>query len=113
MSTIVIGCKLPNGILMSAVVNGKTMEQRINGWNQSQIIGGHGITHEVPEALWNAWLAKFKNTKLVKGGYIFAHKQEKSVKAEAKEKEKNKSKLEQMDQPKDDAKEGTIGKADK
>lgn len=114
MSTVTIGCKMANGILMSAMVGGKKQEVRINGFNQNLIQGaGHGITHDVPKALWDAWLEKFKNSKLVKGGFIFAHAQEKSVKAEATEKKANKSGTEQLAQPQGDAKEGTVGKADK
>ena|SRR5690625_181852 len=113
MSTVTIGCKLANGILMSAEVNGKLVEQRINGWNQNIIQGTeHGITHDVSKALWDAWREQFKESKLVKGGFIFAHTSEKSVKAEAKEKKGNKSGTEQLTPPKGDAKEGTIGKVD-
>lgn len=114
MSTVTIGCKVANGILMSATLNGKTVERRINGFNQNLIQGvDHGITHDVPKDLWDAWLANFKNSKLVKGGFIFAHAQEKSVKAEATEKKANKSGTEQMEPPKGDAKVGSVGKADK
>lgn len=113
MSTVKIGCKIANGILMSAQVDGKTAECRINGFNQSPIVGAdHGITHDVPEALWQAWLEQFKDSKLVKGGFIFAHKAEKEVKAQAKDKKDNKSGTEQLPQPKGGDKEGTIGKVD-
>lgn len=113
MNTVTIGCKLANGVLMSAEINGKLVEQRINGWNQNIIQGTeHGITHDVRQDLWDAWREQFKESKLVKGGFIFAHASEKSVKAEAKEKKGNKSGTEQLTPPKVEAKEGTIGKVD-
>ena len=114
MSTVTIGCKLPNGVLMSAQVGGKEVECRINGWNQNLIQGtGHGITHDVPKDLWDAWREKFKDSKLVKGGFVFAHAQERSVKAEANEKKGNKSGTEQLPQLTGDAKEGGLGKVEK
>lgn len=98
---------------MSAMVGGKQVEHRINGWNQALIQGtGHGITDDVPEALWNAWYEQFKGGKLVKNGFIFAHKQKASVKAEAAEKAKNKAGTEKLPQAKASDKEGVVGKAD-
>lgn len=114
MSTLTIGCKQPNGIILSAMVNGKLMEHRLNGWNQNVIQGtGTGITHDVPEDLWKAWREQFKDSKLVKGGFVFAHKQERSVKAEATEKKSKKTGREQLPQIKGDAKEGALGAVDK
>lgn len=107
--TVKVGLKLPNGIIMSAIVDGKVMEMPINGWNKSPIHGAdHGITHDVPKVLWDAWLEKFKEGRLVKGGFIFAHKSEQNVKAEATEKKDNKSGTEQLAKPSGKAKEGTL-----
>lgn len=114
MTTVTIGCKLANGIQMSAFIGGKNVEQRINGFNQNLIQGtDHGITTDVPKDLWDAWHARFKDSKLVKGGFIFAHAQEKSVKAQAAEKKANKSGTEQLPQIKGDAKEGGLGSVEK
>lgn len=112
MSTVNIGCKLPNGIMMAAMVGSAEVEHRINGWNQNLIQGAdHGLTTDVPEALWDAWKEAFKESSLLKGGFIFAHKQEKAVKAEATEKKANKSGQEQMPQVKAEADtEGKLGK---
>ena len=114
MSTVTIGCKLANGILMNALVKGKVVEQRINGWNQNLIQGtGHGITHDVSKDLWDAWHEQFKESKLVKGGFIFAHAAEKKVKDEAKDKKTNKAGTEQLPQLKENDKEGALGAVDK
>jgi len=111
--TVTVGCKLPNGILLSAMVGGKVVEHRLNGWNQNVLQDtGCGITYDVPKELWAAWLDQFKGSKLVKGGFVFAHAQEKSVKAEAKEKTKVKSGTEQLPQITKDAVEGGLGKVD-
>ena len=113
MSTVTIGCKQPNGIILSAMVNGKLMERRLNGWNQNETAKVHcGFTYDVPEDLWNAWREQFKESKLLKGGFVFAHKQERSVKAEAEEKKTVKSGREQLSQVKGEAKEGKLGAVD-
>lgn len=112
MSNVIIGLKMPNGLLISAEVEGKTVEHKLKGWNQTQIIGGHGITHEVPKALWDAYREQNKNSKLVRNGLIFAHGKESDVKSEAEEKKGTQSKLERLAQTKDKAAPGKIGKID-
>lgn len=93
MSTVTIGLKRPNSIWL------EVGDQRhlINGANSSEIFGGHGITEDVPQELWGAWLAEYKNHDLVTGGFIFAHESKKEVKAEAKDNEDNLTKSEQLD----------------
>ena len=98
MSTVTIGCKYPTGVLLQ--VGSTTFP--INGSNSSEIFGGHGITDDVPKALWDAWLIENKNHDLVKGGFIFAHEQRKEVKAQAKEKVANKTKAEGLEKPNGD-----------
>lgn len=97
-NTVVIGCKLPNGFFMQV---GDAIHA-INGFNASNVIGGHGITEDVPADLWAAWLAENKDRDLVKNGFVFAHGDEKDTKAEAKEKAKTKSKTEPLEVPAND-----------
>lgn len=111
MNTVIIGCKTPNGILMQ--VPGVDREVFIKGWNKSELIGGHGITHNVPQDLWEAWRILFKDHPLLTNGLIFAHAEEKSTKAEAKEKKGTKSKMEQLDQLEKTDKPNTVGAVDK
>ena len=96
--TVVIGCKLPNGFYMQA---GEKIHV-IKGYNSSAVVGGHGITEDVPEDLWLAWLTENKDRDLVKNGFVFAHANAKDTKSEAKEKTKTKSRTEPLEQPKDD-----------
>ena len=97
-NTVVIGCKLPNGFFMQ--VGDKV--HTIKGFNSSNVIGGHGITEDVPAELWGAWLAENKDRDLVKNGFVCAHGDAKNTTAEAKEKAKTKSKTEPLEPPKYD-----------
>ena len=96
--TVVVGCKYPTGVLIQV---GSTTH-KINGSNSSEIFGGHGITDDVPKALWDAWVAENKNHDLVREGFIFANEQRKEVKAQAKEKVANETKAEGLEKPNGD-----------
>lgn len=109
MSTVTIGCKLPNGIIMQ---EGKE-RVRINGWNNNTIHGiAHGITREVPEALWDTWRKTHAESKLVKEGFIFAEQSEKRAIDMAKDKKDQKSGHEQLPQIKKSDKAGVLGESD-
>lgn len=110
MSTVTISCKLPSGIWMAV---GEEKPVRINGWNQNTIVGAdHGITENVPAALWEAWSKEHAESKLVKGGFIFASKNEKEAKAKAKDNKGNKSGHEQLPKVKETDKAGALGASD-
>lgn len=110
MSKVTIGCKLPNGIWLTV---GENKPVRINGWNNNLIQGAdHGLTESVPADLWEAWLKEHADSKLVKGGFIFASKNEKETKAKAKDKKGNKSGHEQLPKIKATDKAGALGAAD-
>lgn len=96
--TVAIGCKLPNGFFMQV----GDVSHVIKGYNSSVVIGGHGITEDVPADLWAAWLKENKDRDLVKNGFVFAHSNKKDVKAAAGEKTKTKSGTEPLEQPKND-----------
>lgn len=109
MTTVTIGCKLPNGIFMDA---GET-RMRINGWNNNAIAGlAHGITREVPETLWDAWRKEHADSKLVANGIIFAERSEARAIDKAKDQKDLKSGHEQMPQIKETDKAGILGKSD-
>lgn len=93
MSTVVIGCKLPNGLILQ--VGDK--QHAVNGFNHSYVVGGHGITDDVPQDFWDAWVAENKDRAVLKNGFIFAHAKQKDVKAEATEKKATRSKTEPLD----------------
>ncbi|KMJ45450.1 hypothetical protein ABLB69_14425 [Xenorhabdus khoisanae] len=93
MSTVVIACKLANGLYL------EVGEQRVsvNGFARNMVDeNGFGLTYGVNAELWQAWLAENKDRDLVINGLIFAHEQEASTKAEAKEKQKTKSGTERI-----------------
>jgi len=88
-----VGCKLPNGLI--AEVNG--VEVKFNGLNTSHILGGFGITENVDSGFWKTWLEQNKEMPFVMNGFIFAHSDVNSLKAETKEKSGEKTGLEPLD----------------
>jgi hypothetical protein len=92
MPQVTVGCKLPQGIHLDHA--GKRVT--LNGYNTSEIIGGHGLT-TVDKEFFDAWKAEHKDFEPVKQGLIFAHEKESNTRAEAKEKANNKSGFEGID----------------
>jgi len=66
--TILIGCKLPNGIIIEAP-NGQTAE--IDGLNKSKIIGATHVISSIDADIWAAWKAKNTTFSALKSGAIF------------------------------------------
>lgn len=77
MSTVTVGCKLPNGLHMDLGDKRVTL----NGLHSARMIGGHGITENVDKSFFDAWVAKNAHLEFVKLGHVFAH--EKTLNAEA------------------------------
>lgn len=85
-STVIVGCKLPNGVVLECVGNdGKVVKVTLAGVNSSKIIGAtHGET--VVEAdFWASW--KKANERFVpfQSGAIFEAKTSKDAAAKAKD----------------------------
>lgn len=122
--TLTVGCRLPNGIILRTFELVDTPEVgptqtrhvkmarftgrefKINGnsfaQNQAPKFGqidnhGYALTHGVPADLWNEWKEQNKDADILKFGHIFAHGEEKSVRAEATEKKDVKTGLERLD----------------
>jgi hypothetical protein len=93
MSKVTVGCKLPHGLV--AKVGDKSVT--FNGTNTTDLIGGHGITHDVDQAFWDAWLEQNKGLAFVRNGFVFADAKPASVTAQAKEKTNEKTGLEPLD----------------
>jgi hypothetical protein len=111
MSTVTIGCKLPNGIYMES---GELKRVRINGWNNNEIAGlSHGITRDVPADLWAAWSKEHAESKLIKSGIVFAEETEKRAIDKAKDQKDNKSGHEQLAKIKKTDAAGGLGEADR
>lgn len=84
--TVVIGCKLPNGIIAEVGKQGETHHTvvRINGANAATIVGGYGLT-TVSKDFWDAWLASHKQLEFVRKGLVFAHGDQRSAESHAQE----------------------------
>jgi hypothetical protein len=73
-----------------------------NSWAQNkgphqQIVGGYAITRDIPKAFWDEWLEQNKESAYIKNSMIFAHAENASTLAEAREKEDERSGLERLD----------------
>lgn len=94
MSTVIVACKLPNGLVLD--LPGVEQRVRLNGSHHRELVAGHGLT-EVDEEFWNAWVELHKDFEPLKKELIFAQKRESSAAAKAKEMKGNKSGLEGLD----------------
>lgn len=90
-NTVVIGCKLPAGL----VIRGADKQFIINGSNSSVIIGGFGITEDVPSEIWDDYAKAHAKSKLIQNGLIFAVNDKDSAKDAANERSKQKTGFEQ------------------
>src|SRR6185312_11914688 len=89
-NTIVVGCKLPNGLQTRLYTSGTdAMNQRVpipasnwvklNGANTSNVVGGYGLT-EVDSDYWEKWYEQNKDAPYVKNHLIFAeHSRERGM----------------------------------
>lgn len=83
---ITVGCKLPNGIHLDLGKPGEVIRRvTLTGMNGARVIGGYGITSDVPKDFFEKWMAEHKEHPAVKGQLIFAHAQDASVVSFAKE----------------------------
>lgn len=95
--TVIVGCKLPNGIHMDFVDPGKPLRRvSLRGTNSTKVVGGFGITKNVPKAYFDEWMARYKELPAVAGGLIFALGKEDSTIAKAKEMKDVKNGLEPL-----------------
>lgn len=74
-NTVVVGCKLPNGLIIEVGSPGADgyWRQQLKGSNDSRVIGGFGITEGVDEANFATWLKKHAFMPAVKNSLIFVH----------------------------------------
>lgn len=96
-STLTVGCKLPHGMHLDFLEPGRPLRRvTIKGTNSARVIGGYGITEDVPEAYFNEWMAKHQELPAVRNGLIFAMAKYESTVAKAKEMAKEKNGLEPL-----------------
>lgn len=92
MTTVTIGCKLPNGLHLDY----KGVRVTLNGSNSSRIVGGYGFT-SVSKDFWDAWSAEYKGFPPLEAGLIFAQNNNLSANAAATEQAGIKSGFEPID----------------
>lgn len=80
MTTVNVGCKLPNGLHLDH----QGVRVTLNGANSSRLIGGYGLT-EVDKDFFDAWSAAYKDFGPLVNGEIFAQSTAKNAEAQAKE----------------------------
>ncbi|ELY4201963.1 hypothetical protein ACLF30_000242 [Cronobacter sakazakii] len=94
--TIVVGCKLPNGLVVEQ--DGYTVT--LNGSNSSNVVGGYGLTEGVDKDAFEKWLEVHKNQPYVKNELVFAQAKANSAQSKATENASIKSGLEGLPQDK-------------
>lgn len=97
MATIVIGCKLPNGLTL---VHPKLKHARVTlaGLNSSKIIGATHVTTEVDQEFWAAFKEAHKDYTPLTSGAIFEARNVTEAQAIAKERKAQKTGLEPVPQ---------------
>lgn len=88
----VIGCKLPNGV----TIRGAGKQFRLNGTRASSIIGGFGITNDVPAEVWDDFAKVHAQSNMIKNSVVFAVGDQASAKSAAAEHDKVKTGLERL-----------------
>ncbi|ELY4860545.1 hypothetical protein SM110_004303 [Cronobacter sakazakii] len=94
--TIVVGCKLPNGLVVEQ--DGYTVT--LNGANSSNVVGGYGLTEGVDKDAFEKWMEVHKNQPYVKNELVFAQAKANSAQSKATENASIKSGLEGLPQDK-------------
>lgn len=92
--TIVVGCKLPNGLVVDQ--DGHTVT--LNGANASNVIGGYGLTEGVDKDAFEKWMEVHKNQPYVKKELVFAQAKANSAQSKASENASVKTGLEGLPQ---------------
>lgn len=92
-NVVTVGCKLPHGLVAQL----GDVSVTFNGLNSSNIIGGHGITEDVPAEFWAEWSKRNSGLAYMQKGLIFADAKPENTKAKAKERQNVKTGLEQID----------------
>jgi hypothetical protein len=126
-ATVTVACKLPNGLTLHVFEESTVREQMFGGgtrevqqWFRSEeaytlagsamsldmmmsgdsramVVGGYALTSNIPTEFWEKWLEQNKHAPYVKGGFIFAHKSEASVRDQARDGAKLRTGMEPVD----------------
>ena len=96
-STVLVGCKLPHGMVLEHPLNGSDTVT-IKGLNKRHIIGSTYATTEVDKDFWDVWLGSNAKFPPIMSGAIFVAKNAADVNAIAKEYAGRKTGFEPMKQ---------------
>lgn len=137
--TVVVACKMPNGMILHLQEEYTDHEQTPNGVRdvkrhrkigdgvfvagcampvgvpnppKKSIVGGYALTRGVDAEFWTKWLEQNKDAPYVRNGIIFAMPSRDAAEEKADEQEAIKSGLEPLDPTFTTAKDGTIVPAD-
>lgn len=90
--TVVVGCKIPNGVK----IRGAGKEFTLNGANQSNVIGGYGITENVPADIVEDYMRAHAKSPAVVNELIFVQKDVRSARDAANERKAQKTGFEKI-----------------
>lgn len=96
-TTVTIGCKLPNGIILR-VASGASVT--LNGANSSRVVGGYGLTTGVDKDFWEAWKSEYASFAPLKNELIFAQDSANKAEGQANEQAGVKNGLEPLNKDK-------------
>src|SRR5262245_15898253 len=104
METCVVGCKLPHGLNLDLILKkgadgqpDETQRILLKGKNASHIVGGYGLTQNVPKEAFEQWLKDNARRKFVRNGSVFMEVSEQRARSAAKERRGEKTGLEAID----------------
>ena len=109
---VVVGCKLPNGIIIEHPSD-PAKKITLNGTNKSLVIGAEYATTEVDGDFFEQWIAANKEFSAVKSGAIFVAKSLADIVSIASELKEQKTGLEPMRKDGKDLRASGVKAADK
>lgn len=112
---VTVGCKLPHGLRLSLSHPNKPATEFavLKGANASRIVGGFGLTENVPGDMMAEWLKQNAKHPAVVNGSIFIHGDARSAESIARERSKVETGLEPIDPVKSGMLRGEDGETDK
>lgn len=96
-TTCVVGCKLPHGLRVDLKVGAEVIQIELKGRNAARIVGGYGMTANVPADAFDVWMDEHKHFPYVRNGFVFKHSDMASARAHAKEMRNERTRLEPLD----------------
>lgn len=97
--TVTICCKLPNGLHLDLYTKGGRIRHTANGSNSSRVIGGYGVTKDIPREHWEEWQKQNAAMKYVKKGLIWSEKDDRRAESKAEEMDELKHGMEPIKVP--------------